>query len=253
MSFQSVEKHDIVIGVVSSVMDSGLVITLLCLDNGKSRDIDQLRISAFCPVKELPKLFPNQDAIEGFQVRDKVRAVVLSVNPETEKLIVSMVERSLPEHHSDVKLALINEDEFPVQYRRKLHIRGLTFDELLHSILGFNNSGNIGIMLETLDQEETLSGGNNYMDLSDMPLDKNQQTMMWQQNQYMDSGIQSGATTNAPSISSKGNHHEPEDKKRIRGDNMDTTRMMLDWAEQNYSNPQYTQDQVDGRFGRVET
>ncbi|VDI23785.1 Hypothetical predicted protein [Mytilus galloprovincialis] len=157
MSFQSVEKHDIVIGVVSSVMDSGLVITLLCLDNGKSRDIDQLRISAFCPVKELPKLFPNQDAIEGFQVRDKVRAVVLSVNPETEKLIVSMVERSLPEHHSDVKLALINEDEFPVQYRRKLHIRGLTFDELLHSILGFNNSGNIGIMLETLDQEETCS------------------------------------------------------------------------------------------------
>ncbi|XP_052104523.1 tetratricopeptide repeat protein 14-like isoform X2 [Mytilus californianus] len=155
--FNSVEKHDIVIGVVSSVMDSGLVITLLCLDSGKSRDIDQLRISAFCPVKELPKLFPNQDAIEGFQVRDKVRAVVLSVNPETEKLIVSMVERSLPENNSDVKLALINEDEFPVQYRRKLHIRGLTFDELLHSILGFNNSGNIGIMLETLDQEETYS------------------------------------------------------------------------------------------------
>jgi len=30
----------------------------------------------------------------------------------------------------------------------------------------------------------------------DMPMDKNQQTMMWQQNQYMgDSGIQSGATT----------------------------------------------------------
>lgn len=42
-------------------------------------------------------------------------------------------------------------------FRRKLHIRGLTFDELLHSILGFNNSGNIGIMLETLDQEETCS------------------------------------------------------------------------------------------------
>lgn len=42
----------------------------------------------------------------------------------------------------------------------------------------------------------SVSGGNNYMDLSDMPLDKNQQTMMWQQNQYMDSGIQSGATTN---------------------------------------------------------
>lgn len=41
----------------------------------------------------------------------------------------------------------------------------------------------------------SVSGGNNYMDLSDMPMDKNQQTMMWQQNQYMDSGINSGATT----------------------------------------------------------
>ncbi|CAC5365979.1 CTNNB1 [Mytilus coruscus] len=90
-----------------------------------------------------------------------------------------------------------------------------------------------------------MSGGNNYMDLSDMPLDKNQQTMMWQQNQYMDSGINSGATTSAPSISSKGGHHEPEDMNEQGGDNMDTTRMMLDWAEQNYSNPQYTQDQVD--------
>ncbi|KAH3819193.1 hypothetical protein DPMN_120926 [Dreissena polymorpha] len=36
-----------------------------------------------------------------------------------------------------------------------------------------------------------------YMDLSEMPMDNShQQTMTWQQNQYMaDSGIQSGATT----------------------------------------------------------
>lgn len=91
-----------------------------------------------------------------------------------------------------------------------------------------------------------MSGGNNYMDLSDMPLDKQQQTMMWQQNQYMDSGINSGATTQAPSISSKGGHHDNnDDMEEQGGDNMDTTRMMLDWAEQNYSNSQYTQDQVD--------
>ena len=91
-----------------------------------------------------------------------------------------------------------------------------------------------------------MSGGNNYMDLSDMPLDKQQQTMMWQQNQYMDSGINSGATTQAPSISSKGGHHDNnDDMEEQGGDNMDTTRMMIDWAEQNYSNSQYTQDQVD--------
>ena len=40
------------------------------------------------------------------------------------------------------------------------------------------------------------------MDLSDMPVDnKQQQTMMWQQNQYMaDSGIHSGATTQASDL-----------------------------------------------------
>ena len=40
-------------------------------------------------------------------------------------------------------------------------------------------------------------GEPSYMDLSNMPVDnKQQQTMMWQQNQYMsDSGIHSGVTT----------------------------------------------------------
>lgn len=64
------------------------------------------------------------------------------------------------------------------------------------------------------------------MDLSDMPVDsKQQQTMMWQQNQYMaDSGIHSGATTQAPSISSKSHGDELED-----GD-MDPAKMMFDWG-----------------------
>ena len=33
------------VGVVTQIMESGLVMTLLCLDEGKSRDIDNLRIS----------------------------------------------------------------------------------------------------------------------------------------------------------------------------------------------------------------
>lgn len=42
-------------------------------------------------------------------------------------------------------------------FRRKLHIRGLTFDELLHSILGFNNQGNVSFLLDTLKLDETSS------------------------------------------------------------------------------------------------
>lgn len=85
-------------------------------------------------------------------------------------------------------------------------------------------------------------GGNTYMDISDMPMDpqsKQQQTLMWQQQQYMsDSGIHSGATTQAPSISSKshgGDDDVPEDA--------DERNMMFDW-DPSFTQG-YTQDQVD--------
>ncbi|XP_021370646.1 tetratricopeptide repeat protein 14-like isoform X2 [Mizuhopecten yessoensis] len=155
--FNSLEKRDLVVGVVSSVMDSGVVVTLLCMDGGKVRDIDELKTTAFCPVKELPRLFANQSPLEGFQVKDKVRGVVLNVNQETERIIISMVERALSEEQSNIKLGLINEDDFPVHYRRKLHIRGLAFDELLHSILGFNNSGNVSSLLGLLHLSDSTS------------------------------------------------------------------------------------------------
>lgn len=86
----------------------------------------------------------------------------------------------------------------------------------------------------------------NYLDLSDMPVEnKQQQTMMWQQNQYMgDSGIHSGATTQAPSISSK-DHQLENEMDQPNPDNMDaTSRMMFDWADQSFGQG-YTQEQVD--------
>lgn len=91
----------------------------------------------------------------------------------------------------------------------------------------------------------SMSGGQNYMDLSNMPLEnKQEQTMIWQQNQYMgDSGIHSGATTQAPSISSKGGHHDEMEEPQS---NMETSHMqMFDWADQQYPQQGYTQEQID--------
>lgn len=42
-------------------------------------------------------------------------------------------------------------------FRRKLHIRGLTFDELLNSILGFSNPGNVPHLLVSLKQNHEAS------------------------------------------------------------------------------------------------
>lgn len=41
--------------------------------------------------------------------------------------------------------------------RRKLHIRGLTFDELVNSILGFSNPGNVPYLLSSLRQGQESS------------------------------------------------------------------------------------------------
>ena len=81
------------------------------------------------------------------------------------------------------------------------------------------------------------------MDVSvnEMPqMDNKQQTMMWQQqNQYLgDSGIHSGATTQAPSVSSKQGIDDMET-------DMDTSRMMFDF-DQGYGQG-FTQEQVEGR------
>lgn len=62
-----------------------------------------------------------------------------------------------------------------------------------------------------------------------------EQTLMWQQNSYMgDSGIHSGAATQAPSLSGK------ED------DEMEGDQLMFD-LDQGFAQG-FTQDQVDGTY-----
>jgi len=85
------------------------------------------------------------------------------------------------------------------------------------------------------------SGGNSYMDLSDSvpQMDSKQQTMMWQQNYVQDSGIHSGATTQAPSVSSK---HGPDDIEGMT-DDLDISRNMFPFDQT--LEPEFTQEQVD--------
>lgn len=58
----------------------------------------------------------------------------------------------------------------------------------------------------------------------------------WQQQSYLDSGIHSGATTTAPSLSGKGNPEEED---------VDTSQVLYEW-EQGFSQS-FTQEQVAGK------
>lgn len=73
-------------------------------------------------------------------------------------------------------------------------------------------------------------------DLPQPPMAPKDQTMMWSQNQYMaDSGIHSGATTQAPSLSGKSQHDDMEAE--------DSSQMMFDF-NQEFSQG-FSQEQVD--------
>lgn len=58
----------------------------------------------------------------------------------------------------------------------------------------------------------------------------------WQQQSYLDSGIHSGATTTAPSLSGKGNPEE---------DDVDNNQVIYEW-EQGF-NQNFSQEQVQGK------
>ncbi|XP_012142671.1 armadillo isoform X1 [Megachile rotundata] len=92
----------------------------------------------------------------------------------------------------------------------------------------------VGAMSYQMSSNQTrpMSHGN-YQGLGDMPMGSaKEQTLMWQQNSYMgDSGIHSGAVTQAPSLSGK------ED------DEMEGDQLMFD-LDQGFAQG-FTQDQVD--------
>jgi len=73
------------------------------------------------------------------------------------------------------------------------------------------------------------------------PVDSSHQTMMWQQNQYMvDSGIHSGSTTQAPSVSSKqGALDACED--------LDVTQQMIYDFDRGYTHGGYPPDTIGGQ------
>ncbi|KAK3786355.1 hypothetical protein RRG08_022977 [Elysia crispata] len=155
--WKSLRVNDCVTGVVTAIIDQGLRLTLLCIDKGVCRDIEDLNIPAFCPVKELPKLYAKESALDAFQKRDIVRGIVLSIVEETERIIVSIKTESVPDEKTFPRLGLITEDDFPVHYRRQSQISDMSYEEMLQSILGFNNMGNVQSLTQKLQIPTTAS------------------------------------------------------------------------------------------------
>jgi len=155
--YKSIKDLDCVTGVVSQILEKGLLIRLLFVDIHQPRDIEDLDIMAYCPQKELPKLYAKESALDSYQEKDIVRAIVHSVDVDTERIILSMLSTSLENPDDYPRIGLITDDEFPVHYRRKLQIDDMKYDEMLHSVLGFNNAGNVKALVSELGINESAS------------------------------------------------------------------------------------------------
>ncbi|XP_055344015.1 tetratricopeptide repeat protein 14-like isoform X2 [Paramacrobiotus metropolitanus] len=119
--FLDIRKGDIVYGSVSTKLVSGLSLKLLaCEWSQMARPVADLGIKAFCPSVCIPALNPRQDPVDTYEARDYVRAVITDINPEHEKIVVSVLPADLPKSEKMCSLGRVSFDELPRYYRHLL-------------------------------------------------------------------------------------------------------------------------------------
>ncbi|XP_064638821.1 zinc finger CCCH domain-containing protein 13-like isoform X2 [Lineus longissimus] len=152
--YKSVAKGDTVIATVASVQESGVMLMLMCLDYGNARHLSSLRITAFCPLKELPRKRAHEDPLDNLKIKDKVRAVITSVNVEGEKLTASMLPWAVPEDIEDIRLGPITDEEMPINYVKAKEIDGQTYAMMMETNAAFQNSNMESLMSKFLIEDE---------------------------------------------------------------------------------------------------
>ncbi|VDD81386.1 unnamed protein product [Mesocestoides corti] len=144
--FRTARQDDMLIGCVSAIQDSGLIITLLAYDQGPRRDFDGLRLTGFCPVRQLPKYATHGNALDAFQMGDKVRAFILDVH-HSGRLILSMNDKALnTDIYGNVTLGIISDDDLPLHYRKLQNLDGKSFEACLEGTPQFRNPDGLRVL-----------------------------------------------------------------------------------------------------------
>lgn len=155
--FRDIERGDIVIGRITSIREFGFFMVLMCLGSGFIRQIDDLQISALCPLRDVPSQTNHGDPLSYYQAGDIIRAAVKDVDRYHEKITLSLYSSALPPNLSSTKLGVITSEDLPLHYRRSLEVAktGETFEEVLHRSPGFANPSLIEYLTEKLGISES--------------------------------------------------------------------------------------------------
>ncbi|KAH8869550.1 Tetratricopeptide repeat protein 14 like [Schistosoma japonicum] len=118
--YATCRRDDVLVGVISVIQDSGLVISILAYDQGPRRDFEGLKVTGFCPLRQLPRYNAHGNALDAFQIGDKVRAFILDIHGGG-RLILSMNAKMLNRDiYGDLKLGVITDDDMPLYYKIRL-------------------------------------------------------------------------------------------------------------------------------------
>lgn len=150
--FDCLNEGDIVIGKVAFKRPFGITVTLTMLEFGCKRDFTDLDIQAQCKITELNSSEMTReykDPTDAYVVGDVVRGVITGVNPQEERVFVSLKQSRLPEEHKHLHLGVIDNQDTSIQ-RMWSDPEGLEFEEHLKRSKGFNNPRNIDTLIDVL-------------------------------------------------------------------------------------------------------
>ncbi|XP_018612417.2 tetratricopeptide repeat protein 14 isoform X2 [Scleropages formosus] len=156
--YRDVERGDVVIGRINSIRDFGFFITLICMGGGLEREIEDLELTALCPIREVPSNGNHDDPLSYYQMGDLIRAGVKDIDRYHGKLTVSLHPSSLSPNLAKLKLGVISAEEMPLHYSRGLKVASSsseTYQKVLESSLGFSNPSNVEFLLGKLGISET--------------------------------------------------------------------------------------------------
>ncbi|KAL4630751.1 tetratricopeptide repeat protein 14 isoform X2 [Arapaima gigas] len=156
--YRDVERGDIVVGRINSIRDFGFFITLICTGGGLEREIEDLELTALCPIREVPSNGNHDDPLSYYQVGDLIRAGVKDIDRYHGKVTVSLQPFSLSPSLAKLKLGVISAEDLPLHYSRGLKVASSsseTYEKVLESSLGFSNPSNVEFLLGKLGISET--------------------------------------------------------------------------------------------------
>ncbi|XP_023675731.2 tetratricopeptide repeat protein 14 [Paramormyrops kingsleyae] len=156
--YRDVERGDAVIGRINAIRDFGFFITLLCLAGGLERDIEDLELTALCPIRDVPSNGNHDDPLSYYQVGDLIRAGVKDIDRYHGKLTVSLQPSSLSQSLAKLKLGVISREDLPLHYCRGLKVANSTseiYEKVLGDSLGFSNPTSVEFLLGKLGISET--------------------------------------------------------------------------------------------------